>query len=523
MKLWIEGAVRGEPDAYEHLVKQFRGMAHTVAFHILKDEFWAEDVVQEAFTEAFSNLSRLDKPEAFPGWFKVIVERQCYRWLRRKRHAIIPVEELSHIHKEDQSNDPEQLLLLKEQNRMLHDLIGSLPSSMQLVVDMFYFKGYSLNEISDFLNVSISALKKRLFDARKKLRRHIPVADITSVFTNLYEGGEGMLHITNGDHAADRIRQSGIQGDVLVWRELYPFGPVSRDMAEQKERSRRVAYLERELGIPQSVYLQIAELERKLQSLHNEKEIVLWFEYDLYDQTMLSYLLHFFQGQSLGDITLHLLCIGSHPEIEHFRGLGQLTPKQIGSLSGTWHVIGAEEMEAGRLFWEAYTSQNIQDHIEFLTKDTSAYPFARTAFQAHLSRLPSIKNGLGIIEQTTLEAIREGMDRPYPLFKHVGDQLHWLGMGDLEYWAHLRRMSSVPNALLSVTGASRFPDFQQHSDEFRGAFLSLTPLGMQVLDEEVDWASLRREEAWFGGLRNEEGKEPRWRWDVTSKRVIVLE
>ncbi|MEY8745587.1 RNA polymerase sigma factor [Bacillales bacterium AN1005] len=224
MKSWIEGAVRGEPDAYEHLVKQFRGMAHTVAFHILKDEFWAEDVVQEAFTEAFSNLNRLDKPEAFPGWFKVIVERQCYRWLRRKRHATIPVEELSHIHKEDQSNDPEQLMLLKEQNRMLHDLIGSLPSSMQLVVDMFYFKGYSLNEISDFLNVSISALKKRLFDARKKLRRHIPVADITSVFTNLYEGGEGMLHITNGDHAADRIRQSRIQGDVLVWRELYPFG-----------------------------------------------------------------------------------------------------------------------------------------------------------------------------------------------------------------------------------------------------------------------------------------------------------
>ncbi|WP_302476273.1 hypothetical protein [Paenibacillus sp. DCT19] len=36
----------------------------------------------------------------------------------------------------------------------------------------------------------------------------------------------------------------------------------------------------------------------------------------------------------------------------------------------------------------------------------------------------------------------------------------------------------------------------------------------------MDWASLRREEAWFGGLRNEAGKEPRWRWDRTSKNGV---
>ena len=59
-----------------------------------------------------------------------------------------------------------------------------------------------------------------------------------------------MLHITNGDHAADRLRQSGIEGEVMVWRELYTFGPVVQNMGNEVERSKRAAYLEQQLGIP---------------------------------------------------------------------------------------------------------------------------------------------------------------------------------------------------------------------------------------------------------------------------------
>ncbi|NUU78858.1 sigma-70 family RNA polymerase sigma factor [Paenibacillus xylanilyticus] len=524
MKTWIEGAIRGEAEAYEQLMKQFRGMALAVAYHKLEDAFWAEDVVQEAFTEAFANLSKLEKPEAFPGWFKVIVERQCYRWLRRRQHATYPVQEIQDTAEaSDEAHNPEQLVLQKEVHRILRDSITGLPSSMRHVVDMFYFQGYSLKEISDFLSVSIPALKKRLYDARAKLRQTIPVADVISVFRELHEGGKGMLHITNGDHAADRLRQSGIEGEVLVWRELYTFGPVARDMGNEMERSKRAAYLEHQLGIPQTEYLQIVELERKLHAFHEYKEIVLWFEYDLYDQAMLSYLLHYFKGQSLGDTKLNLLCIDAYPEIEHFRGLGQLTPGQIGRLSGTWHMLGTGEIQAGSKFWEAYTSPDIRDHMDYLKQDTSIHPFAHAAFEAHLSRMPSLSNGLGVIEQTTLEAVRQGVENPYPLFKHVGDRLHVLGMGDLEYWAHLRRMTKEPHALLHISGVDTFPDFTQHDEKFRYSVLSLTELGNQVLAGEVDWAELTREESWIGGLWNETGKKPLWRWDTSTGFPVKME
>lgn len=50
MNSWIEGAMKGESEAYAQLMSQYRGMALAVAYHRLGDTFWAEDVVQEAFT-----------------------------------------------------------------------------------------------------------------------------------------------------------------------------------------------------------------------------------------------------------------------------------------------------------------------------------------------------------------------------------------------------------------------------------------------------------------------------------------
>ena len=91
---WIEEARRGSAEAQESLVRHFTGMALAVAYDKLQDSHLAEDAVQEAFTEAFANLHKLQDPRRFPGWFKVIVERQCYRDLRRKQLQTFPLHEV---------------------------------------------------------------------------------------------------------------------------------------------------------------------------------------------------------------------------------------------------------------------------------------------------------------------------------------------------------------------------------------------------------------------------------------------
>lgn len=517
---WIEEARRGSAEAQESLVRHFTGMALAVAYDKLQDSHLAEDAVQEAFTEAFANLHKLQDPRRFPGWFKVIVERRCYRNLRRNQFKTLPLHDME-LPAEDQRS-LESVVEMRELIGQLHATIADLPSSMRIAVQLYYFQGYSLREISQYLDISLPALKKRLFDARRKLKNTLHVADFVSVFTDLYEGGKQMLHIVNGDSVGDKLKQGNFQGDILVWRELYSFGPVFKQMDEPDHRRARARYLEQSLGVPQKEYIETCESqERKLQDFQKYDEIVLWFEHDLFDQTMLAYLLHWFKEQSLGNTKLSLLCIGAYPGIALFRGLGQLSTEQLETLSGTWRAIGEDELTVGSMLWEAYTSDLPEKHQLMLGVDSSTLPFAKAAFEAHLARLPSVNNGLGIIEQTTLEAVAGGINTPYELFRRVGDQLHMLGMGDLEFWYYLAKMTEGLEPLLVIDGTASFPDFKRAVPHFQDRVLQVTSLGLKVLAGKTDYTNIGTNDKWVGGLHLQ-GKAPSWRWDPKRKSAVKM-
>ncbi|WP_334072428.1 MULTISPECIES: sigma-70 family RNA polymerase sigma factor [Paenibacillus] len=515
----IEKAKQGNKEAFEPIVRHYTAMAKAVAYGKLKDRQLAEDAVQEAFTEAFLHLDRLTAAEAFPGWFKTIVLRQCYRILRRKRVRAVPYEEADEaVLRTDRVSEA---VIQRELQQSVRDSLAALTAPMRLAVQLFYFQGYSLQEISAFTGTSVSALKKRLYDARKKLRGTLPVADPVSVYHQLYEGGRSVLHLVNGHVVEQKLRQGGVQGDILVWREIYTHGPVFARPEEAGSRDRRARYLEETLGIPGAEYIRISEAQEKvLEKVRNYEEVVLWFEHDLFDQTMLCYLLSRFSGQDLGRTKLSLLCIGEYPGIEGFRGLGQLTPEQLGAMSGTWTPVGTEQLELGAEFWEAYTSPGPVRLQELLDRDTSVLPFAKEAFRLHLERYPSVKNGLGIVEETTLQSIRDGVNRPLELFRLVGDRLSFFGMGDLQYWHILRSMSLEPCPLLKIRGVPAFPGYGsgQDAEALREGILEITEFGHQVLNGKEDAAARRGIDEWYGGVHLQ-GRMPEWRWDASRQRI----
>ncbi|MNO20065.1 ECF RNA polymerase sigma-E factor [compost metagenome] len=519
MQQWIERAQEGDQIAWEQLVQHFSSMAFSVAYAKLGDWCLVEDVVQEAFAEAFAHLDKLQEAEAFPGWFKVIVERKCYRLLRRKKPEMMPLDET--IVMDMEKFDVELIAERREWHRKLHQSVEGLSHHLKLAVQLYYFQGYSIKEISSYLGVAPTVLKKRLFDARNKLRSSLLVTDFISMFNDIYEGGESMLHIVNGDHVANKLRKGNLRGDILVWREVYPVGPVFLEMSEHHQSPSRSEYLESTLGIPPEDYISNCKSQEEV--LHNFRkydEVVLWFEHDLFDQLMLSFLLHWFSAQTLGHTKLNLLCIGNYPGIDLFKGLGQLTTKQLEKLSGTWQQIGGKELDTGRKIWEAYTSSDIMRHVDILHEDTSALPFAHAALELHLSRLPSAMNGLGIVEQTTLELVEQGVNTPWELFAEIGNRLSVLGMGDLEFWYRLKSMSERrPNALLEIQGSHSFPDYQKKTvPSFDKCVVALTKLGREVAAGEKDWVKVNGIDEWYGGLRLQD--DVAWRWNSEKKKLV---
>ncbi|KZE79692.1 hypothetical protein AV654_15425, partial [Paenibacillus elgii] len=515
----VERAKQGDREAFDLIVRRFEAMAYAVAFERLHDSHSAEDAVQEAFAEAFIHLRKLKEAEAFPGWFKTIVIRQCHRLVRKKRQPTVPLDQLAQT-SGGQPSVPE-IVEKRELQQLLHNSISALSSNLRIAVQLFYFQGYSLQEISAYLGTSVPVLKKRLFDARAKLKGTLPVADFVSVFHQLYEGGKRMLHIVNGDIVAEKLRQGVVQGDILVWREVYPEGPVFTEPSEEANRSVRAGYLERALGIPSAEFIRISEEQEKVRAnFRNYEEIVLWFEHDLFDQTMLCCLLHWFAHQSLGTTKLSLLCIGAFPGIELFRGLGQLSVNQMATLSGTWQTVGKEQLELGALVWEAYCAPEPDKLVQLLEAgNTSALPYVHDAFRLHLSRFPSIRNGLGLVEQTTLEMVRGGMTSPLDLFGHIGHKLHGLGMGDLQYWHRLAKLVQGPHPLLKLEGFNAFPGYKDPAPSFRHSTVALTEAGRRVLDGEADWIALNGIDEWYGGVHLQ-GRSTPWRWDASHNTLV---
>ena len=173
------------------------------------------------------------------------------------------------------------------------------------------------------------------------------------------------------------------------------------------------------------------------------------------------------------------------------------------------------------MLWEGYTSDLPERHQHMLEVDSSALPFAKDAFEAHLARAPSVNHGLGIIEQTALEAVAGGVHKPYELFRKVGDKLHTLGMGDLEFWYYLAKMTEGPHSLLVIDGTAPFPDFKRAVPHFQDRAGAVTSLGREVLAGKTDDACSGTIDKWVGGL-HVRGKAPSWRWDPERKSVVRI-
>lgn len=158
-------------EAFGELVLRFQDMAFASAYAVLGDAYLAEDVAQDAFVTAWLKLSQLRTPEAFPGWFKRIVLRQCNRLTRGKRLQVVPLE----IGADNPAPDPGPHFIAEKQQLLTKVLaaIKALPENERLVTTLFYVDGYTQADIGEFLEVPVSTVNKRLYSARQRLKESV--------------------------------------------------------------------------------------------------------------------------------------------------------------------------------------------------------------------------------------------------------------------------------------------------------------------------------------------------------------
>lgn len=160
----VERARDGDPDALRILVDRFQSMAFATAYGYLGSSVDAEDAAQEAFAVLPSLLPQLREPAAFPGWFRQVVRTAAVRQGRRVARSVGdpgPGQVVADV--AEVSADRETALAVRR-------AVEALPPPHRTVIALQYIAGLAQADIAGLLGVPVSTVKKRVFDARQRLR-----------------------------------------------------------------------------------------------------------------------------------------------------------------------------------------------------------------------------------------------------------------------------------------------------------------------------------------------------------------
>ena len=171
VRRFVQRAAAGDIAAFEKLVVRFQSMAWAYAYAHLGDPHLAEDVAQEAFVDAYRQMANLRAPEAFSAWLRTILFKHCDRLTRRNRLPLVSLDSIPQVR--SGADTPEMAAEASETNQQVRGAIRSLTTAQRQVTTLYYLDAYSQKEIAVFLEVPVSTVKKRLHDARLRIKERM--------------------------------------------------------------------------------------------------------------------------------------------------------------------------------------------------------------------------------------------------------------------------------------------------------------------------------------------------------------
>jgi len=140
-----------------------------VIVRIIYDEDTAQDVLQEAFVKIWTNIGQYDATKGrIYTWMLNICRNSAIDKLRSRGEIM-----KSKIHKDGDAVDSIAQTRKTEQQTDtigLRSMVANLRPEYHSIVDLAYYKGYTLDEISKTLNVPLGTVKTRMRAAMQQLR-----------------------------------------------------------------------------------------------------------------------------------------------------------------------------------------------------------------------------------------------------------------------------------------------------------------------------------------------------------------
>ena len=173
MRELVLRAQGGDRDAFSELVARSIGRLTAVARMILRDEYAAQDAVQEACIEAWRSIRGLRDPDRFDAWMRRVLMRSCFMTIRRNKRVYSVETQLSPM--------DEPVTAGLERHLDTHDQLerglARLSPELRAVVVLVYYLDLPYVQAAEAMGVPIGTMKSRLNRATQVLRAEIEADD----------------------------------------------------------------------------------------------------------------------------------------------------------------------------------------------------------------------------------------------------------------------------------------------------------------------------------------------------------
>ncbi len=157
----VQKAQSGDSEAFIWLCRQIESEMYGMARSILNRDEDCADVMQEATLKAYQAIRSLRHPEFFKTWMLRILINECRQHLRRQKNIVEANAVETQLESHTTSAEYEKI--------ELREAVEGLDDPLRTVVLLHYFQDMPIRQVAEVLNISETAVKSRLFRARKSL------------------------------------------------------------------------------------------------------------------------------------------------------------------------------------------------------------------------------------------------------------------------------------------------------------------------------------------------------------------
>jgi RNA polymerase sigma factor (sigma-70 family) len=163
----IEACKNGDERQKYKLYQLYSKAMFNVCYRMMNNREEAEDMLQEAFTQAFLKLDSFRYESAFGAWLKRIVINTCINAKNKRKVELTLMDEMHHLDQTVQEEKDDEVVQLTVAG--ITKAMEKLPEGGRIIFSLYLLEGYDHGEIAQILNITESTSKSQFMRAKRRI------------------------------------------------------------------------------------------------------------------------------------------------------------------------------------------------------------------------------------------------------------------------------------------------------------------------------------------------------------------